>query len=266
MGENLQQLTWEQRIAFYDKHYFVEKSGHVGNDGLPCYIHGGQERALNAAMSLLDFTEARSVLSIGCSVGWFIHGVYMVDRNILIRGIDISEYVLSHTVQEIRPFVEVADVSQEIPFSSNSFDLVYAFDVLEHLQDYRAIVTAVDEIYRVCEKYVILRMSMVEYTMPYEGTERAHHDEQRYDFFETLNILPHYARLALIGIHPYLSRIQPKIYDIEHPNEHPREFWIKVFEYKGFREISLPENYYIFPNALNICSFDTLLFMKKDMV
>ena len=89
-------------------------------------------------------------------------------------GIDISEFAVQHAYPEVREKLTVGDISEELPWSDSSFDLVTGFDVLEHQHDYERLLRSVSEMCRVARGSIFLRMPMVKYSV--EGGVEACHE------------------------------------------------------------------------------------------
>jgi len=255
-------VSWEERKASYNEHYFTTYSGMIKSNGEAAYI-GHEERIIQSVKILLDLTDAHSVLECGCAAGQFVYGFHLLDPNIVARGFDVSEFVIKHAPELIRSKLDILDISDGLPYGDEEFELVLSFDMLEHLQDYKRIYRSVEETCRVSSKYVLLRIPMIAYFLPYaKDSSFAEKQKVLTAWIASLNVLPHTVRLTLIDVHPYIKSVSPNLEVIEHPNEHPREFWIECFKSCGFREKAIPEKYYYYPNLLGLHSFNTLFFTK----
>jgi len=82
-------------------------------------------------------------LDVGCGLGFLIKEA--VDEGIDCYGIDISEYAVANAIVKDR--VRLGSIT-EIPFKNGSFDVVSAFDVIEHVHP-KDTEKAISEIYRV---------------------------------------------------------------------------------------------------------------------
>jgi SAM-dependent methyltransferase len=235
--------------SLYDQEYFTVYGKYFAN-GVPTYDLALAERC---AKSINDLLNIRSVLDCGCAHGWLLHGFKMVDETIRIRGVDISEYAVSNALPAVRSYLQVGDISDGLGFGDKEFELVTAFDVLEHIPGYERLMKAVSEICRVTNHWILLRQPMGVW---YKSNQNA---DEEHDWVKSLNPLPHKARQKMLGAGSKMSPSWPSGAR-EHPSEHPRDFWIALFESFGFRERALPEEMYIFPNDLMFTSFNVLLF------
>ncbi len=94
--------------------------------------------ALSAESSLLD---------IGSAKGFMMHDLAELIPGIKVRGIDISEYAVENTIEDMKPFVQVANATS-LPFEDNSFDVVISINTIHNL-DRKECGIALQEIERV---------------------------------------------------------------------------------------------------------------------
>lgn len=88
-----------------------------------------------------------TVLDIGCAKGFMMHDMMELIPGIKIQGIDISEYAISHAMDDVKPFVKVADACK-LPFPDKSFDVVISINTV-HNFDRAECIQAIREIDRV---------------------------------------------------------------------------------------------------------------------
>ncbi len=82
---------------------------------------------------VLPLCRDRDVLEIGCGTGLILRRVAPVAR--FAAGLDISEGMLE--VAAGRGLVTVQGSATDLPFADGSFDALYSFKVLAHVQDIR---------------------------------------------------------------------------------------------------------------------------------
>jgi hypothetical protein len=238
----------------YGESYFREYGGYVGADDQPSYA---ENHVLAKAQDICAIVQPRSVLDCGCAVGALVHGFMLYDDKIVAKGCDFSEYAVEHARPAVRPHLSIVDITEGLPYTDNEFELVTAFDLLEHIHTYEKLVYSAEELCRVASRWILLRQPMVHFIGFTEAT-------QVNDWITSLNILPHKARLELYGYEQ--SRARPPFPDEfhwEHPNMHPRGFWIELFQHYGYMNMELPEHIYHFPNANSFCSFNLLVFERQ---
>ncbi len=93
---------------------------------------------------ILKHKGAGKLLDVGCACGFFLK---FAQEHFDTYGIEISREA-AEKAKEIAPGAEVirCDAQDRYPFGDNSFDIVTAFDVIEHLRDPA---TCLDEVFRV---------------------------------------------------------------------------------------------------------------------
>ena len=67
-----------------------------------------------------------------------------------VRGIDISEYAIENTIEEMKPFVTVAS-ADNLPYNDNSFDYAISITTIHNL-DRVGVIKSLREIERVARK------------------------------------------------------------------------------------------------------------------
>lgn len=89
-----------------------------------------------------DIKDAK-ILDIGCGDGEYT-SLFCINKN-EVTGLDIKNRIKS----EYKRFNFIKGNAEDLPFSSNSFDLIISFDVLEHIKNDRRVIK---EMYRVLRK------------------------------------------------------------------------------------------------------------------
>lgn len=93
-----------------------------------------RNRCIEAALrSVSDFTSVREVLEVGCGTGVVLAQLQRLFPNSRITGMDLFDEGLKFARQRFRGTLIQGDVFQHS--FGNSFDLIGAFDVIEHLDD-----------------------------------------------------------------------------------------------------------------------------------
>lgn len=98
-----------------------------------------------------ELENGSSVLDVGCAKGFMLYDFYLNNNEIEIAGIDISEYAIANSKEEIHKFLQVAD-ARSLPFEDNSFDLVISINTIHNLFKDDLII-ALGEIKRVSKKH-----------------------------------------------------------------------------------------------------------------
>ena len=97
------------------------------------------------------------ILDVGCGKGFLLYEFTRAVPGVEVVGLDISAYALDHAKEEIRPRLQQGH-ARELPFESDSFDLVISLTTLHNLR-LPDLVSAVKEIQRVGRRH---RYIMVE--------------------------------------------------------------------------------------------------------
>ena len=74
-----------------------------------------------------------SLLDVGCAKGFMLYDLTLLIPNMTVSGIDISEYSIENAVEEIKPFVSVANATS-LPYEDNSFDVVISINTVHNLE------------------------------------------------------------------------------------------------------------------------------------
>jgi protein-L-isoaspartate(D-aspartate) O-methyltransferase len=154
-----------QRVVEYDKAACAEVSRQFGFDyfdgdrryGYGGYRYDGRWRPF--AQRLIEHYALKPgdrVLDIGCGKGFLVHDFRQALPGLEVRGVDISAYAIAHAMEEVKPYVRVANAT-ELPFAAASFDLVVSVNTLHNLYLYD-LKRALAEIERVGRraKYLVL--------------------------------------------------------------------------------------------------------------
>lgn len=116
----------EKGGAYYDKTYFANRDYD--------YNSKYQSFALTAHY-LVDKHHPKRTLDIGSGEGaFFVRAMLELDRD--AYGVDISEYAISSAPKGVKKRLYLADANiEDLPFENNSFDMVTAFRLFEHIEN-----------------------------------------------------------------------------------------------------------------------------------
>ncbi len=92
-------------------------------------------------------TSRSSVLDVGCAKGFMMHDMAQAIPGIKVCGVDISEYAIENTIDDMKPFVQVGN-AVNLPYEDNSFDVVISITTLHNLEREEC-ATALREVERV---------------------------------------------------------------------------------------------------------------------
>jgi len=74
-----------------------------------------------------------SALDVGCAKGFMLHDLAQAIPGITVRGVDVSEYAITNAIEDMKPYVQVANAT-DLPFDDNSFDIVIAINTIHNLE------------------------------------------------------------------------------------------------------------------------------------
>jgi len=98
-----------------------------------------------------------SVLDVGCAKGIMMYDFKKLIPNMLIQGLDISQYAFENAPKEIKQFITVGN-AKKLPFPDNSFDLVVSINTVDHLP-LEECKQAICEIVRVAKKNAFISVN-----------------------------------------------------------------------------------------------------------
>lgn len=79
-----------------------------------------------------QITNQSKVLDIGCAKGFFLYDLKQAFPEISIKGIDISEYAISHSLPEVKQELQVGNATG-LPFADSTFDFVMSINTIHNL-------------------------------------------------------------------------------------------------------------------------------------
>lgn len=117
------------------------------NDGLPKNAHHVLDRLQENSFwfrvrnqliqdaILRYYPDAKNVLEIGCGTGYVLNGIRGVLPEAHLTASEILSYGLSYAAKRVSPPTQFLQMdARMLPFK-NEFDLIGAFDVLEHIEE-----------------------------------------------------------------------------------------------------------------------------------
>ena len=98
-----------------------------------------------------------TVLDLGCGEGRHVISAYL-EADVHAVGVDLGFEDLRTTAEKFRPFARPESAQRSfglsqsnalaLPFADNSFDIVICSEVLEHIGDYRSVLTEIERVLR----------------------------------------------------------------------------------------------------------------------
>lgn len=107
--------------------------------------------------------EFETILDVGCGMGHVVRN--LLKRGYEVKGVDISQDAIKFFMPDLSKEKIVINAGVEkLPFGSNSFDLVFCSDVMEHIPIFD-VADSIKELTRVTKKYLVLTINL---DHPYE--------------------------------------------------------------------------------------------------
>jgi len=114
-----------------------------------------------------------AILNVGCGTGGTVR---MLEEFGRVGNVDVSEHAIAFMKQQGFPDVDRVE-GHVLPYGDSSFDVVAAFDVLEHIEDDRA---ALAEWMRVVRPGGLLLITVPAYQWLWSSHDVAMHHHRRY--------------------------------------------------------------------------------------
>ena len=92
-------------------------------------------KVAEAMVKTYDVRPGMRILDVGSGKGFLLHDFLTACPGVEVAGIDISRYAIEHTMEDIKPFAQVADAAK-LPFPDKHFDLVISINTLHNLYNY----------------------------------------------------------------------------------------------------------------------------------
>ena len=99
------------------------------------YIEGRWEKVASALVKHYKLNDKVKILDIGCGKGYLLYDFLKVLPNAEIYGLDISNYAIENSKDEIRPFLKLGSATN-LPWEDNFFDLVISINTLHCLHSF----------------------------------------------------------------------------------------------------------------------------------
>jgi SAM-dependent methyltransferase len=123
----------------------------MGLSGYDSYDRGTSNADCAAYLIWRSFPVKRT-LDVGCAMGFTVEALRELGFD--AEGVDVSQWAVDHPAPGARGHLRRADLHQRLPFADGAYDLVTAFETLEHLPPELA-PKAVAELCRVSNAYVL---------------------------------------------------------------------------------------------------------------
>ncbi len=126
VGPNIRTIKNRIAASYRDERYYDGNR----NDGYGGFKYDGRWR--NVAKSMVSeygLTEKSALLQVGCEKGFLLHDFHEYFSNMKIRGVEMSDYAISHCMPSVKEYIVRSDYSR-FPFKEGEFDFVIAIGVV----------------------------------------------------------------------------------------------------------------------------------------
>lgn len=112
--------------AFFDGH---RDHGYGGFSYNPRFW----EPVIPTFQSYFNLTSQDEILDVGCAKGFMLYDFQRLIPGIGLKGIDISEYAIAHSIESIKDCLRVGDAA-DLPYDDNSFDVSISITTIHNLE------------------------------------------------------------------------------------------------------------------------------------
>jgi len=99
------------------------------------YMPGRWEKVARGMAQHYGIRPGARILDVGCGKGYLLHDFTLVVPGVEVFGLDISEYAIRNSKEEVRDRLRVGDATS-LPWPDKSFDLVISIQTLHNLHCY----------------------------------------------------------------------------------------------------------------------------------
>jgi SAM-dependent methyltransferase len=99
------------------------------------YLEGRWEKVARAMVAHYGIKPGDRILDVGCGKGFLLYDFTKVVPDLDLHGIDISEYAIQNSKEEIRDRLQVGNANA-LPFPDGHFDFVFSITTLHNLHCY----------------------------------------------------------------------------------------------------------------------------------
>jgi SAM-dependent methyltransferase len=99
------------------------------------YMEGRWEKVARAMVEHYGIKPGDRILDVGCGKGFLLYDFTKVVPDLDLHGIDISEYAIQNSKEEIRDRLQVGNANC-LPFPDGHFDFVFSITTLHNLHCY----------------------------------------------------------------------------------------------------------------------------------
>ena len=108
------------------------------------------DKVVDDFINYYNLSDTSKILDVGCGKGFMLYDFKRKINNILVKGLDISEYAIKNSLEEVREDLIVGNATH-LPFEDDYFDLVISITTIHNLEN-EYLKKSLNEISRVSKK------------------------------------------------------------------------------------------------------------------
>ena len=115
------------------------------------YIPGRWKPVAEAMIAHYRLKAGDRVLDVGCGKAFLLYEMKLIEPELEIFGLDVSEYAIANSKEEVKRCLTVGN-ARDLPFEDKFFDYVFSLNTLHNLPIFD-LMPALNEIQRVGKKH-----------------------------------------------------------------------------------------------------------------
>lgn len=115
-----------------------------------------KKKNMERAGEIIRLFNPKKVLEIGCARGFLLKALMMQGLKD-VEGCDISKWAIENCELEVKEKLRWCDIREEIPYKPNSFDVVVALSILEHVEQ-ECLDAVIKQICSISSKWIFIEL------------------------------------------------------------------------------------------------------------
>ena len=152
LKHELYKIWWHVRGGYKPQQFWDDWAEDFAQDDWQRKVHPQHEWLLKKIQEI----QPQSILEVGCGFGRNLAYIQKYMSGIPLSGIDISEKMIQQAKKMLDSSVELkVGKAENLPYSDDSFDLVFTHGVLMHV-DPKSVLKTMIELVRVSTSHIIM--------------------------------------------------------------------------------------------------------------
>ena len=98
------------------------------------YIPGLWTDIAKKIIRYYNLSNTSNILDLGSGKAFLLHEIKLILPKIEVTGVDISDYAIKSSTDEIRPYLKIADARKKLPYKNKEFDLLLSLGLLHNFR------------------------------------------------------------------------------------------------------------------------------------